>query len=273
MTMPGNQARITATDDGYLVQLGAADIGTGSGTVLAQIAADALEVPVEQVTVELGDSSLPKATVAGGSSGTSSWGTTIVATAAAFRQEHGTSPAAGASTTGSQPENPAAEEHAMFSYGAQFVELRVNVWTGEPRVSRMLGVFSGGRIINPVLARSQLIGGMTMGLGAGMLEESVRDPRFGHIVTQDLASYHVAAHADVPAIEVEWLDEVDGVINPMGSRGIGEIGIVGMAAAIANAAFHATGVRVRELPVTADRFLELSPDLPALADHPARYPV
>jgi xanthine dehydrogenase YagR molybdenum-binding subunit len=104
-------------------------------------------------------------------------------------------------------------------------------------------------------ARSQLLGGLTMGLSAGLFEESFRDPRFGHVVTQDLATYHVAAHADVRDIQAEWLDESDTVSTPMGSRGIGEIGIVGTAAAVANAASHATGVRVRSIPVTADAFL------------------
>ena len=149
------------------------------------------------------------------------------------------------------------------------MELRVNVWTGELRVARMLGVFSAGRIINPVTARSQFLGGMTMGLSGALFEDAVRDPRFGHVVTQDLATYHVAAHADVPTLEAIWLDEADSRVNPMGSRGIGEIGIVGAAAAVANAAHHATGVRVRDLPVTADHFLDLSPDLPALGGHAA----
>jgi xanthine dehydrogenase YagR molybdenum-binding subunit len=119
----------------------------------------------------------------------------------------------------------------------------------------MLGVFSAGRIINPRLARSQLIGGMTMGLSMALHEHSVVDPRFGHVVNHDLAGYHVAANADVAGLDAVWLDEEDPHSNPMGSRGIGEIGIVGAAAAIANAAWHATGVRVRDLPLTPDRFL------------------
>ena len=266
---PGNKATIRAVDGGrYEVLIGAADIGTGATTVLGQIAADALGCHVGDVVVHLGDSTLPPASVAGGSAGTSSWGSTIVAAARLFRTDHGDDPAPGDESTSAPAGNPNANRYSLHSFGAQFVELKVNVWTGEPRLSRMLGVFSAGRIVNPVTARSQLIGGMTMGLGAGLLEESVRDPRFGHIVTQDLASYHVAAHADVTDIEAIWLDETDSYANPMGSRGIGEIGIVGVAAAVANAAWHATGIRVRDLPVTADRLLDLPAGLPALEGHP-----
>jgi xanthine dehydrogenase YagR molybdenum-binding subunit len=112
-------------------------------------------------------------------------------------------------------------------------------------------------VINPMTARSQLLGGLVMGLSAALFEESYRDPRFGHVVTQDLATYHVASHADVLGVEAEWLDEEDTVLTPMGSRGIGEIGIVGTAAAVVNAAHHATGVRVRAIPVTADQFLDM----------------
>ncbi|MEW1952265.1 xanthine dehydrogenase family protein molybdopterin-binding subunit [Terrabacter sp. NPDC080008] len=268
---PANTARIEALAGGrYAVSIGAADIGTGALTVLGQIAADALGVGVDAVDVHLGDSSLPQATVAGGSAGTASWGSAIVGAARAFRDEHGTSPGVGDVSTGTPPDNPAMDTHSLHSFGAHFVELGVNVWTGEPRLRRMLGVFSAGRIINPTTARSQLIGGMVMGLGSGLLEESVRDPRFGHIVTQDLATYHVASHADVPSIEATWLEESDPLTNPMGSRGIGEIGIVGAAAAVANAAWHATGIRVRDLPVTADKLLDLPADLPALEGHPAR---
>lgn len=267
--MPGNKARIEALANGrFAVSIGAADIGQGPWTVLAQIAADALGVAVSDIELSIGDTTLPPASVAGGSSGTASWGSAIVGAARAFRIEHGTSPNEGASTTSAAEPNVNAQNFALHSYGAHFVELRVNVWTGEPRVSRMLGVFSAGRIINPTTARSQLIGGMVMGLGSGLHEESVRDPRFGHIVTQDLASYHVPAHADVPKIEAHWLDEVDDYANPLGARGIGEIGIVGAAAAVANAAWNATGIRVRSLPVTADKLLDLPDGLPGLNGHP-----
>lgn len=267
--MPGSKARVECVPGGrYTVSIGAADIGQGPWTVLAQVAADALGVDVADVDLAIGDTTLPPASVAGGSSGTASWGSAIVRAARAFRAEHGATPAPGATTTAAAEPNVNAQKYALFSYGAHFVELRVNVWTGEPRVARMLGVFSAGRIINPTTARSQLIGGMVMGLGSGLHEESVRDSRFGHIVTQDLASYHVPSHADIPQIEVHWLDEVDTYANPMGARGIGELGNVGTAAAVANAAWHATGIRVRSIPVTADKLLDLPDGLPGLDGHP-----
>jgi xanthine dehydrogenase YagR molybdenum-binding subunit len=252
----GSSARVTAEEGGrYRVSIAATDIGTGARTVLAQIAADALRCPLERVTVDLGSTDQPAATVAGGSSGTSSWGSAVVAAARAFRDEHGSEPGPGSQTTTEMPENPDLDGFKVHSFGAQFAEVRVSVDTGEVRVPRMLGVFSAGRIINPRTARSQLIGGMIMGLSMALHEESVVDPRFGHVVTHNLADYHVATHADVSSMEAVWLDETDAHANPMGSRGIGEIGIVGAAAAIVNAAFHATGVRVRDLPVGPPRFL------------------
>jgi xanthine dehydrogenase YagR molybdenum-binding subunit len=222
---------------------------------LTQIAADALRCPIEAIRLEIGDTEHPAASVEGGSSGISSWGSTIVAAARAFRALHGDAPAEGAETSAGMPENPDEKRFAMHSFGAQFAEVRVNEDTGEVRLTRMLGVFSAGRIINPRTARSQFIGGMTMGLSMALLEDGVLDARFGHVVTHDFAEYHIAANADVVDMDAIWLDEVDPHSNPMGSRGIGEIGIVGAAAAIANAAWHATGVRVRDLPITADKFL------------------
>ena len=257
MRSPGNAARVRALDGGrYAVAIGAVDIGTGARTVLTQIAADALGVGTDAIELAIADSSLPPASVAGGSSGTSSWGTAIVAAAQQFREDHGDAPDAGVETTASAAANPATEEYAFHSFGAVFAEARVHRWTGEVRVPRLLGVYSVGRIVNPTTARSQLLGGLVMGLSAALFEESYRDSRFGHVVTQDLATYHVASHADVLGIEAEWLEESDEVFTPMGSRGIGEIGIVGTAAAVANATFHATGVRVRDLPLTADHFVQ-----------------
>jgi xanthine dehydrogenase YagR molybdenum-binding subunit len=256
LAMPGNAARVAYRPGGrYAVQIGAADIGTGTWTALTQIAADALGCDTDAVELQIGDTDLPSASVAGGSSGITSWGTAIVAAARAFRKEHGETPSAGAHTTTEAPENPDVDKFAMHSFGAQFVEAAVDRDTGEIRVPRMLGVFSIGRAINARTLRSQLIGGMTMGLSMALHEESVRDHRFGHVVTQDFASYHISAHADVQDVDAIWLDEVDEHTNPMGSRGAGEIGIVGAAAAVANAIYHATGVRVRDLPITVDHFL------------------
>ncbi|MBR8744022.1 xanthine dehydrogenase family protein molybdopterin-binding subunit [Nocardiopsis sp. MG754419] len=256
LTLPGSEAEIVLERDGsHTVSIGAADIGTGTWTALTQIAADALGCGPDRVRLRIGDSRLPTASVAGGSSGISSWGSAVVAAARAFRDAHGDRPAPGARSRAETPENPEREEYAMYSFGSQFAEVRVNADTGEVRVPRILGVFSAGRIINPRTARSQLTGGMVMGLSMALHEEGVVDPRFGHVVNGDLAGYHVAANADVGRVEAEWLDEVDPHVNALGAAGVGEIGIVGTAAAIANAAFHATGVRVRDLPLTPDRFL------------------
>lgn len=243
------------------MQIGAADIGTGTWTTLSQIAADALACDLAAVDLQIGDTDLPEASVAGGSSGITSWGSAIVAAARQFRADHGDPPAVGATTVAQSPENPDADGVTMQSFGAHFVEAHVNADTGEIRVPRMLGVFSVGRVINARTLRSQLIGGMTMGLSMALHEESVRDPRFGHVVTQDLATYHISAHADVADIDAIWLDEADEYLNPMGSRGAGEIGIVGSASAVVNAVYHATGVRVRNLPVTVDKVLAGLPKL------------
>jgi xanthine dehydrogenase YagR molybdenum-binding subunit len=252
----GSRATIRVAVGGrYMVRIGAADLGTGAWTALSQIAADALQCPLDDVRLEIGDSDLPPATVAGGSSGTSSWGAAIVAAARNLRSRHGARPPAGVEASGETVKPAQDERLAQHSFGAQFAQVRVHCATGEVRVIRMLGVFSAGRIINPLLARSQLIGGMTMGLSMALHEQSLVDERFGHVVNHDFAGYHIATHADIGDIEAVCLDEVDDRSTPMGSRGIGEIGIVGTAAAIANAVFHATGKRVRELPITVDKLL------------------
>jgi xanthine dehydrogenase YagR molybdenum-binding subunit len=256
MIQPGNTARIEHIAPGrYAVQIGAVDIGTGTWTALTQVAADILGYDVEAIDLQIGDTDLPRASVEGGSSGISSWGRAIYAAAQAFRKEHGGEPPVGAASTADAPDNEEVENYGMYSFGAHFVEVRVNRFTGEIHASRMLGVFSIGRAINPITLRSQLIGGMTMGLSMALHEESVRDHRFGHVVTQDFASYHVSSHADIPDIDAVWLDDVDEHANPMGSRGAGEIGIVGSAAAVVNAIYHATGIRVRDLPVQCDALL------------------
>jgi xanthine dehydrogenase YagR molybdenum-binding subunit len=252
--MPGSVAEIRFTgDDRYEVAIGAADLGTGTWTVLAQVAADALDVPVERVALRIGDTDLPNATVAGGSSGLASWGSAIVVAADAFRTKYGTDPVEGDEASGQTPDPPT--RFATRAFGAQFAEVAVHADTGEVEVRRLTGVFAAGRIVNPRTARSQFLGGMTMGLSMALHEHAVMDHRYGHVVNHDLAGYHIATNADVRALEAYWLDEVDEHVNPLGVKGIGEIGIVGTAAAIANAAWHATGVRVRDLPLTPDRFL------------------
>lgn len=251
----GSVARIRRTSGGYRVSIGAADLGTGTWTALTQVAADSLRVPHEQVELQIGDTDLPNATVAGGSTGLASWGAAVLAAADALRAEHGEDPAEGAEVQGEAQANPEAEEWAMHSFGAHFAQVRIHEATGEVRMDRMLGVFSAGRIVNPRTARSQFIGGMTMGVGMALHEKGELDPRFGHVVNHDLAEYHIPVNADIPEIEVAWLDEEDPHAGPLGARGIGEIGIVGAAAAVANAAYNATGVRVRDLPLFGDAFL------------------
>jgi xanthine dehydrogenase YagR molybdenum-binding subunit len=244
----------------YQVRIDATDIGTGAWTVLTQIAADALEVPPERVQLEIGDSALPRAFMDTGSTGTGSWGWAIFNAATALRarlrEEYGgIVPAEGLEATGAFDANPEAQQFSMHAFGAQFAEVRVNADTGEVRVPRLLGVFATGRIINPKTARSQLLGGMTWGLSMALHEASVLDPRFGDYVNHDFAEYHIATNADVGTIDVTWIDEEDPHVNPMGAKGIGEIGIVGTAAAIANAVYHATGIRIRDLPITLDKLL------------------
>ncbi|MFJ4638578.1 xanthine dehydrogenase family protein molybdopterin-binding subunit [Streptomyces hygroscopicus] len=259
---PGNAATVRMGPDGHCtVRIAAADLGTGTWTALTQIAADALGVPVGQVEMRIGDTALPAASVAGFSAGINSWGTAIWEAAdrlrARLRTEHGgIAPPGGLEATAELPGgHPEAERWAMHSFGAQFAEVRVDEDTGEVRVARLLGMFDVGRVINPKTARSQLIGGMIQGMSMALYEHSVLDPRFGHVVNHDFAQYHIACHADVHSVEAHWLDEPDPHTNPMGAKGLGEVGIVGTAAAIANAVHHATGVRVRALPVTLDKLL------------------
>lgn len=260
--MPESTATVRREGDRYVAEIGAADLGTGTWTTLPQIAADALGVPVSRVDVRIGDTDYPMASVAGGSSGMTTWGSAVVEAARAFRDRYGTEPPDGAEASGSV--GPPDERHAMHAFGAQFAEAHVHTDTGEVRVPRLLGVFAAGRIINPRTARSQFVGGMTMGLSMALHENSVLDPRTGHVVNHDLAEYHITANADVDRIEAHWLPEHDPHVNAMGSKGIGEIGIVGTAAAVSNAVWHACGVRVRDLPITLDKVLH------ALEEPPGR---
>lgn len=258
--LPGSTASARVDRDGrYTVRIAAADIGTGTWTTLAQIAAEALGVPQNRVTLQIGDSSYPRASSGGFSSGMNSWGTTVYEAARALHaavDEHGGKvPPEGIEVTVGMPDDPRLRQYEFGSYGAQFAEVRVHEDTGEIRVPRLLGVFDVGRVINPVTARSQLLGGMTWGLSMTLHEETALDHRYGHFVNNDFGGYHIAANADVGSIEVHFLDVRDPHINPMGSKGAGEIGIIGTAAAIANGAYNATGVRVRDLPLTLDKFL------------------
>ena len=247
-----SQAIARAGEDGnFTIEIAAADIGTGARTVLTQIAADALEVDSGRVEVKIGDSDLPQAMLAGGSMGTTSWGTAVIGVCDKLRELlAGGIPAGGAEArydTADDVEQQA--ELSRHSFGAQFIEVRVDIDSAEVQVARALGVFAAGRIINPVTARSQFIGGMTMGIGMALHEQSLLDPAFGDYVNHDFAGYHIPTCADIEQIEASWIDEHDPRVNPLGAKGIGEIGIVGTAAAVANAVHHATGVRIRELPI------------------------
>jgi xanthine dehydrogenase YagR molybdenum-binding subunit len=287
-----------SSDGELLIQTGSQDIGTGTYTIMAQIAADALRLPLSSVRVDIGDTVFPPTPVSGGSQTAASTGTAVLLAAQALRDKlialaiaqpasplHGLGADAieareGALLARAQPTRrdrftdivarsgevevsaradaqvgPEQKQYSAHAWGAQFVEVRVDEQLGQVRVSRCLGVFAAGKILNAKTGLSQLQGGMVWGIGMALLEKSVRDARNGRVVTRDLADYHVPVNADVPPLEVIFLDEIDPHVNPLGAKGIGEIGITGMAAAIANAVHHATGRRVRELPITLDRLL------------------
>jgi xanthine dehydrogenase YagR molybdenum-binding subunit len=261
ITWPSTATARATADDHFEVAVNAADIGTGARTVMHQIAADALGVDLSCVEIDVGDSAIGPAPVAGGSMGTASWGWAVTKACRLLRdridREHdGRVPPGGVAVRADTTADVAARaDYARHAFGAQFCALRVHPATGEVRIDRLLGVFAAGRIINPTTARSQLLGAMTMGASMALLERSVMDPRTGDFVTSDLASYHVAVNADIPRADVEFLPEDDPHLNPMGSKGLGELGIVGTAAAVANAVYHATGIRVRSLPITLSHFL------------------
>jgi xanthine dehydrogenase YagR molybdenum-binding subunit len=254
---PGRATARAERDGTFTVRIAASDIGTGARTALALIAAETLKADLGRVRMEVGDSSFPTASVAGGSSGTASWGTAVVrACEALIGRLNGAVPPEGIEASAdTADELKAAEEYARHGFGAHFAEVEVDMDTGEIRVPRMLGVFAVGRIINPVTARSQFIGGMTMGIGMALMEESIMDAEFGDYLNRDLAQYHVPSCADVRDIDAVWVEESDPHLNPMGAKGIGEIGIVGAAAAVGNAVAHACGVRVRDLPITPAKLL------------------
>jgi xanthine dehydrogenase YagR molybdenum-binding subunit len=272
-TYPANTAPSTASataeaDGSYTVRITASDVGTGARTALTQVAADELRVPLDRVKVLIGNSDYGPAMIAAGSMGTASWSFAVVSACRALTGLLD----AGAQRPVEARSNTAGElggraKLARYSFGAQFAEVRVDTDTGEVRVSRLLGVFAAGRIVNPRTARSQLIGGMTWGLSMALLEESVLDQAYGDYANHDFAGYHIPVHADVPPIEADWVDEADDQLNPSGVKGIGEVCIVGSAAAIANAVWHATGIRQRQLPIRPDRVLMGGgPGLPDTAD-------
>ncbi|MCY7318687.1 MAG: xanthine dehydrogenase family protein molybdopterin-binding subunit [Ramlibacter sp.] len=270
--------------DGVLTaRMSMTDIGTGSYTVFTQIAAEMMGLPPDKVRMLLGDSDFPETSGSGGSWGAASSGSAVYLACEQLRaklaQSAGIDPAqavfaegkitgggktatlaglAGAAGVEAEGEIKPGEMDKKFSqngFGANFAEVAVDTESGEIRLRRMLGVFAAGRILNAKLARSQAIGGMIWGVGSALHEEAVVDPRYGHFVNHDLAEYHVPVHADVPAIDAIFLPEVDDKTNPLKIKGVGELGISGAGAAIANAVFNACGVRIRDYPLTLDKVL------------------
>ncbi|ELQ6125279.1 xanthine dehydrogenase family protein molybdopterin-binding subunit [Cronobacter dublinensis] len=265
------------------------DIGTGSYTIIAQTAAEMMGVPLENVTVRLGDSDYPISSGSGGQWGANSATAGVYAACVKLReaaakrlgfdpnstefvdgQIHGEGrrvPLAQAAADGTLMAEDTMEYGALdkqfqqSTFAGHFVEVAVEANTGEVRVRRMLAVCAAGRILNPKTARSQVIGAMTMGLGGALMEELFVDTRRGFFVNHDMALYEVPVHADVPRQEVIFLEDTDPVSSPMKAKGVGELGLCGVSAAIANAIYNATGVRVREYPITLDKLLEGLPEL------------
>jgi xanthine dehydrogenase YagR molybdenum-binding subunit len=283
-----SNATVRLGPDGVLtVRMAMTDIGTGTYTILTQIAADTLGLPPRLIRIELGDTSFPHAAGSGGSIGAASAGSALfdacdqlrtkLAAAAGVdpkgaRFADGRLVAGGQSRTLVELAGPSGVEadgeiepgetlkdYSQQAYGAHFADVGVDADTGEVRLRRMLSVFTAGRILNAKTARSQGIGGMVFGIGAALEEELVLDPRFGEFVNHDLAEYHVPVHADVPAIDAIFLPELDDKANPLKSKGVGELGICGAGASLANAVYNACGARIRDYPITLDKLLQALP--------------
>ncbi|PJR11981.1 aldehyde oxidoreductase molybdenum-binding subunit PaoC [Sinorhizobium meliloti] len=284
-------ARVRLDREGIVtVETDMTDIGTGSYTIIAQTAAEMLGVPIEKVAVSLGDSRFPVSSGSGGQFGGNCSTAGVYAACAKLReavaQKLGFNStddlvfADGEVRSGDRrmplaqaagDEGLVAEDliefgdltktHQQSTFGAHFVEVAVDVATGETRIRRMLAVCAAGRILNPITARSQVIGAMTMGVGGALTEELVVDKERGFFVNHDLAAYEVPAHADIPHQEVVFLEETDPMSSPMKAKGIAELGICGVAAAVANAIYNATGIRVREYPITLDKLIEKLPEV------------
>jgi xanthine dehydrogenase YagR molybdenum-binding subunit len=283
-----SKATVRLGPDGIVrVRMAMTDIGTGTYTILTQIAAEMLGVPPDRVRVEIGDTAYPEAAGSGGSFGAASSGSALFVACDRLRGQlaaaAGVDPKAarfsdgrlrgsgqsralvdlvgadGLEADGEIQPGDTEKAYSQQSYGAHFAEVGVDADTGEVRLRRMLGVFTAGRILNAKTARSQAIGGMVFGVGAALEEELVLDARSGAFVNHDLAEYHVPVHADVPEIEAIFLPELDDMSNPLKSKGIGELGICGAGAALANAIYNACGARVRDYPITLDKLLSALP--------------
>jgi xanthine dehydrogenase YagR molybdenum-binding subunit len=260
-----SKATVRLGPDGIaVVRSDCTDIGTGTYTIVAQVAAETLGIPLERVKVELGSSDYPAGAGSGGSWGATNTCTAVYRACCALKDKikAGGLPPEGIEAEGeiaSMRKDPNYRDYAIYAYGAHFAEVGVDADTAEIRLRRMLGVFSLGRVFNAKTARSQLIGGMTWGVASALMEEGLIDSRTGAFVTHDLASYLVPVHADIPEIDAVLLDGFDDKANVLGAKGAGELGHCGANAAVANAVFNATGIRVREFPITIEKLL---PGLP-----------
>ena len=284
-------ARVRLDREGIVtVETDMTDIGTGSYTIIAQTAAEMLGVPIEKVAVSLGDSRFPVSSGSGGQFGGNCSTAGVYAACAKLREavaqklgfnstddlvfadgevrsgDRRMPLAQAAGDQGLVAEDliefgDLTKTHQQSTFGAHFVEVAVDVATGETRIRRMLAVCAAGRILNPITARSQVIGAMTMGVGGALTEELVVDKERGFFVNHDLAAYEVPVHADIPHQEVVFLEETDPMSSPMKAKGIAELGICGVAAAVANAIYNATGIRVREYPITLDKLIEELPEV------------
>ncbi len=283
-------ARVRLDGKGIVtVETDMTDIGTGSYTIIAQTAAEMMGVPLDRVVVRLGDSAFPVSSGSGGQFGGNSSTAGVYAACVKLREavtaKLGLNAAAAEFADGqvrsgdraialaeaAKGAELVAEDEIEFggldkkaqlsTFGGHFVEVAVDAATAEVRIRRMLAVCASGRILNPKSARSQVIGAMTMGAGAALMEDLVVDKRQGFFVNHDLAGYEVPVHADIPHQEVIFLDETDPMSSPMKAKGVGELGICGVAAAVANAIYNATGIRVRDYPITLDKLLEKMPDV------------
>ncbi|BFM07530.1 aldehyde oxidoreductase molybdenum-binding subunit PaoC [Halioxenophilus aromaticivorans] len=284
-------ARVKLTRGGaVIVETDMTDIGTGSYTIIGQTAAEMLGVPLSQVTVRLGDSDSPVSAGSGGQWGAASSTSGVYAACLKLREKiaevAGLDPktadfvdASISDASNSYPLRDIAKEHGeltaedtvefgdlqkqfqVSSFGSHFIEVGVHVVTGEVRLRRMLAVAEAGRILNPTSARNQMIGAMTMGAGAALMEDLVVDEKVGFFVNHDLAGYEVPVHADIPQQQVIFLEDEDPKSSPVKAKGVGELGICGVGAAIANAVYNATGVRVRQYPITLDKLIHQLPDV------------
>jgi xanthine dehydrogenase YagR molybdenum-binding subunit len=240
------------SDDRLVIELAMTDIGTGTYTILTQIAAETMEMPIERVTILMGDTNYPPTDGSGGSFGAATSGAAVHAACQKLKAglASGVREAEGLVTP-----DELSKSYSHAGFGAHFAEAAVHRDTGEVRVRRMVGVFAAGRILNPKTARSQMIGGMAWGIGSALMEENNVDERYGSFIAQDLASYHVVVNADIGEMEVVFLNEDDPNGSPLGSKGIGELGICGAGAAVINAIHNATGFRLRDFPATPDKLL------------------